>query len=99
MCSSREGKSGKLEGKILGCREWVVVHDAQAHPLLAPTHRGDHHLTRGFPQMLHCSEQTTGQAQVKRVVVDPEGMAAEFLAQLHHEGRQVLTRRGSDQYD
>jgi hypothetical protein len=45
---------GKLGGKILGCRELVVLHDAQGHPLLASTHRGDHHLTIGLPQMLHC---------------------------------------------
>src|SRR5260221_2509170 len=49
--------------------------------------------------MLHCYEQATGQAQVKRVVVDREGMAAELLAQLHQEGRQVVTRLGSDQYE
>jgi len=99
MCSSREGKSGKLDGKILGCRELVVLHDVQAHPLLATTHRGDQHLTIGLPQMLHCYEQATGQAQVKRVVVDREGMAAEFLAQLHQEGRQVVTLLRSDQYE
>jgi hypothetical protein len=93
------GPVGKLDGKILGCRELVVLHDAQAHPLLATTHRGDQHLTIGLPQMLHCYEQATGQAQVKRVVVDREGMAAEFLAQLHQEGRQVVTRLGSDQYE
>jgi hypothetical protein len=28
-------------GKILGCRELVVLHDADGHPLLATTHRGD----------------------------------------------------------
>jgi len=91
------GPVGKLDGKILGCRELVVLHDAQAHPLLATTHRGDQHLTIGLPQMLHCYEQATGQAQVKRVVVDREGMAAEFLAQLHQEGRQVITLLRSDQ--
>ena len=48
------GPVGKLGGKILGCRELVVLHDAQGHPLLATTHRGDHHLTIGLPQMLHC---------------------------------------------
>jgi len=93
------GPVGKLDGKILGCRELVVLHDAQAHPLLATTHRGDQHLTIGLPQMLHCYEQATGQAQVKRVVVDREGMAAEFLAQLHQEGRQVVTVLRSDQYE
>ncbi len=45
------GPVGKLGGKILGCRELVVLHDAHGHPLLATTHRGDHHLTRGLPQM------------------------------------------------
>ncbi len=93
------GPVGKLDGKILGCRELVVLHDAHAHPLLATTHRGDQHLTMGLPQMLHCYEQATGQAQVKRVVVDREGMAAEFLAQLHQEGRQVITLLRSDQYE
>ena len=93
------GPVGKLDGKILGCRELVVLHDAQAHPLLATTHRGDQHLTMGLPQMLHCYEQATGQVQVKRVVVDREGMAAEFLAQLHQKGRQVVTLLRSDQYE
>jgi hypothetical protein len=92
------GPVGKLGGKILGCRELVVLHDAQGHPLLATTHRGDHHLTLGLPQMLHCYEQATGQLLIQRVVVDREGMAAEFLAQLKLEGRQVVTLLRSDQY-
>src|ERR1700693_41287 len=91
MCLSHEGKSGKLGGKILGCRELVVLHDAQGHPLLVTTHRGDYHLTIGLPEMLHCYEQATGQPLMQRVVVDREGMAAEFLAQLQREGRQVVT--------
>ena len=49
--------------------------------------------------MLHCYEQATGQALMQRVVVDREGMAAEFLAQLQLEGRQVLTLLRSDQYE
>jgi hypothetical protein len=93
------GPVGKLGGKILGCRELVVLHDAQAHPLLATTHRGDLHLTRGLPQMLRCYEHATGRAQVQRVVVDREGMAAEFLAQLKLEGRQVVTLLKADQYE
>src|SRR5260221_5102911 len=92
------GPVGKLGGKILGCRELVVLHDADGHPLLATTHRGDHHLTIGLPQMLHCYEQATGQVHMQRVVVDREGMAAEFLAQLQQEGRQVVTLLRSDQY-
>src|SRR6266480_5688402 len=92
------GPVGKLGGKILGCRELVVLHDADGHPLLATTHRGDHHLTIGLPQMLHCYEQAIGQVHMQRVVVDREGMAAEFLAQLQQEGRQVVTLLRSDQY-
>ena len=92
------GPVGKLGGKILGCRELVVLHDAGGHPLLATTHRGDHHLTIGLPQMLHCYEQAIGQVHMQRVVVDREGMAAEFLAQLQQEGRQVVTLLRSDQY-
>jgi hypothetical protein len=34
---------GKLGGKILGCRELVVLHDSQGHPLRASTHRDDQH--------------------------------------------------------
>ncbi len=92
------GPVGKLGGKILGCRELVVLHDAQAHPSLSTTHRGDHHLTLGAPQMLHSYEQAIGQAHVQRVVVDREGMAAEFLAQQKLEGRQVITLLKADQY-
>src|SRR5438128_11103228 len=91
------GPVGKLGGKILGCRELVVLHDSQGHPLLATTHRGDQHLTLGLPCMLHCYEQATGQALMQRVVVDREGMAAEFLAQLKLEGRQVVTLLRADQ--
>jgi hypothetical protein len=87
------GPVGKLGGKILGCRELVVLHDAHAHPLLATTHRGDQHLTMGLPQMLHCYEQAIGQVAVLRVVVDREGVEARFLAQLQQEGRQVVTLR------
>ena len=85
------GPVGKLGGKILGCRELVVLHDAWGHPLLASTHRGDYHLTIGLPEMLRRYEQATGQTLMQRVVVDREGMAAEFLAQLQQEGRQVVT--------
>jgi hypothetical protein len=49
--------------------------------------------------MLHCYEQATGQALMQRVVVDREGMAAEFLAQLQLEGRQVVTLLRADQYE
>jgi hypothetical protein len=93
------GPIGRLDGKILGCRELVVLHDAQAHPRLATTHRGDQHLTSGVPPLLDCYESATGQKQIRCVVVDREGMAAEFLAQLFQAGRQVVTLLRSDQYD
>ena len=53
----------------------------------------------GLPQMLHCYEQATGQTLMQRVVVDREGMAADFLAQLQLEGRQVVTLLRADQYE
>jgi hypothetical protein len=85
------GPVGKLGGKILGCREWVVLHDNEGHPLLATTHRGDQHLTIGAPQVLQCYERAIDTAHLDRLVVDREGMAAEFLFQLHVEGRRVVT--------
>jgi hypothetical protein len=94
------GPVGKLGGKILGCRELVVLHDDQGHPLLATTHRGDYHLTIGLPEMLRCYEQATNlPLLMQHVVVDREGMAAEFLAQLTLEGRQVVTLLKADQYE
>src|SRR5258706_15188340 len=51
------GPVGKLGGKILGCRELVVLHDDEGHPHLSTTHRGDQHLTQGAPQLLHRYEQ------------------------------------------
>jgi hypothetical protein len=92
------GPIGKLGGKILGCRELVVLHDQQGHPLLVTTHRGDQHLTSGAPQLLHRYEQATNIAHLNRFVIDREGMAAEFLFQLHCEGRRVVTLLRSNQY-
>jgi hypothetical protein len=93
------GPVGKLGGKILGCRALVVLHDNRGHPLLATTHRGDQYLTSGAPQLLHRYEQATERAQLDRLVVDREGMAAEFLYQLHCEGRRVITLLRSNQYE
>ncbi len=89
---------GKLGGKILGCRELVVLHDQQGHPRLSTTHRGDQHLTQGAPQVLHRYEQVTDLVHLDYLVVDREGMAAEFLFQLHAEGRRVVTLLRSNQY-
>ena len=92
------GPVGKLGGKILGCRELVVLHDDEGHPLLATTHRGDQHLTLGVPPLLQRYEQATDIAHLDYLVVDREGMAAEFLFQLHAEGRRVVTLLRSNQY-
>ncbi len=83
---------GKLGGKILGCRELVLLHDNRGHPRLSTTHRGDQHLTIGTPQLLQRYEQAIDVVHLDCLVVDREGMAAEFLYQLHCEGRQVITR-------
>ncbi len=85
-------------GKVLGCRALVVLHDQEGHPLLITTHRGGQHLTIGLPVMLAHYEQAAGLASLKRIVVDREGMAAEFLAELAGEGRTVVTVLRTDQY-
>ncbi len=91
------GPVGQLDGKLLGCRALVRLHDAQAHPRLSTTQRGEHHVTMGRPPLLHCHEQALEQMRVQRVVVDREGMAAQFLAQHKLAGRQVVTFRRADQ--
>src|SRR5258708_2268296 len=93
------GPIGKLGGKILGCREGVVLHDQQGHPRLATTHRGDQHLTMGTPALLRRYEQATDLVHLDDLVVDREGMAAEFLFQLHTEGRRVVTLLRGNQYE
>ncbi len=93
------GPVGKLGGKILGCRALVVLHDQEGHPLLATTHRGDQHLTIGTPQLLHRYEQATDIAHLNRLVIDREGMAAEFLFQLSASGRRVVTLLKVNQYE
>jgi hypothetical protein len=93
------GPVGKLGGKILGCRELVLLHDNRGHPLLATTHRGDQHLTIGTPELLRRYERAIDLVQLDCLVVDREGLAAEFLYQLHCEGRQVITLLRSNQYE
>ena len=82
------GLVGRLE-KVLGCRALVILHDQEGHPLLVTTHRGDQHLTIGLPAMITCYEQAADLQRLERVVVDREGMAAEFLAST----RQPRTHR------
>ncbi len=91
------GLVGRLE-KVLGCRALVILHDQEGHPLLVTTHRGDQHLTIGLPAMITCYEQAADLQRLERVVVDREGMAAEFLATLASQGRTVVTVLRTDQY-
>ncbi|MFL5665331.1 MAG: hypothetical protein ACJ8BW_28895 [Ktedonobacteraceae bacterium] len=88
------GRTGAIEG----CRALVLLHDAQGHPLLVTTHRGDLHLTSGLPQILERYQQATGRELLVRIIVDCEGMAAEFLAGLVVAGHTVITVLRSDQY-
>ena len=88
------GRTGDVEG----CRALILLHDAQGHPLLVTTHRGDTHLTLGLPQILARYECVIGRRLVARIIVDREGMGAEFLAALVADGRTVITLLRSDQY-
>src|ERR1700682_3273978 len=81
---------------ILGCRAVVLLHDEQGHPLLATTHRGDLHLSMGLPSIVARSEQR--EVQVRRIIVDREGMAIAFLAGLYAAGRTVVTVLRTNQY-
>jgi hypothetical protein len=89
------GRTGTIEG----CRALVLLHDAQGHPLLATTHRGDQHLTIGLPLLLARYAHATGQAAVDHVVVDREGMGGDFLASLVTAGCTVITILRADHYD
>jgi hypothetical protein len=91
------GLVGRLS-VVLGCRALVLLHDEYGHPLLATTHRGDTHLTSGLPSVVARYEQQAGTSTVKRIIVDREGMAAEFLATLHDAGRTVISVLRTDQY-
>jgi len=86
-------------GVVAGCRALVLLHDAQGHPLLVTTHRGDTHLTVSLPQILARYEQTVGRRLVTQIIVDREGMGAEFLAGLVADGRTVVTLLRADQYN
>ncbi len=91
------GLIGRL-GVVLGCRALLLLHDEQGHPLFVTTHRGDQHLTAGVPAFLARYEQHAAHRQVTRMIVDREGMATEFLASLHAEGRSVVTILQTNQY-
>ncbi len=91
------GLIGRL-GVVLGCRALLLLHDEQGHPLFMTTHRGDQHLTVGIPTFLERYEQHAGNSQIARMIVDREGMATEFLAGLHEQGRRVVTILQTNQY-
>jgi hypothetical protein len=90
------GLVGRLSA-VLGCRALTLLHDEDGHPLLATTHRGDQHLTVGLPSIVARFEQQAGVLSVGRVIVDREGMAAEFLAALRAAGRTVISVLRADQ--
>src|SRR6266705_1356150 len=52
----------------------------------------------GLPSIIARYEHNKESAQVKRIIVDREGMATEFLANLHAEGRTVVTILQTNQY-
>jgi hypothetical protein len=91
------GLIGRL-GVVLGCRALLLLHDEHGHPLFVTTHRGDQHLTVGAPAFLERYEQHAGNGQITRMIVDREGMATEFLARLHADGRRVITILQTSQY-
>lgn len=56
------------------------------------------HLTKGAAAFLERYEQATESSILTRLIVDREGMAAEFLAALAAQGRTVVTILHSNQY-
>jgi hypothetical protein len=92
------GLVGRLS-TILGSRTLALLHDASGHPLAVTTHRGDQHLTGSLPILIKQYEQEAGLATVQHLVVDREGMAAEFLAALKKAGRTAISVLRTDQYD
>ncbi len=91
------GLIGRL-GVVLSCRALLLLHDEHGHPLFVTTHRGDQHLTAGVPAFLARYEQRARDSRVAQMIVDREGMATEFLASLHAEGRSVVTILQANQY-
>ena len=52
----------------------------------------------GLPSIIVRYERDEEHIQVRRIIVDREGMATEFLASLHAEGRTVVTILRTNQY-
>jgi hypothetical protein len=91
------GLVGRL-GTILGCRALVLLHDEHGHPLLATTERGDQHLMVGLQAIVARYERNEKHVQLRRIIVDREGMGTEFLARLQAEGRTIVTILRTNQY-
>jgi hypothetical protein len=91
------GLVGRLS-TVLGCRALILLHDEHGHPLFATTHRGDQHLTIGLPAIVKRYEEHMSTGAIQQIIVDREGMAAEFLAKLVKEGRTVTSILRTDQY-
>ncbi len=84
--------------EVQGCRQLLLLHDQQGHPLLATTHRSDLHLTAGVPALVRAYERASTLPRLTRLVIDREGLAAEFLATLAAAGCTVVTVLRADQY-
>jgi hypothetical protein len=65
--------------------------------LLALTARGDTHLTQQLPELVSSYRQALGQQPTQQIIVDREGLGADFLAQLKDD-YHMLTRLRSNQY-
>jgi hypothetical protein len=87
---------GRL-GKVLGCRALTLLMDGAGHPLFVATARGDQHLTVSTPFLLARYEQAAGTADVTTLVIDREGMSADFLQALS-EQYTVVTLLRANQY-
>jgi hypothetical protein len=59
------------------------------------THRGDLHLTVGVPEFL--ARYEAHNPALRGFIIDREGLAAEFLAELTQAGRQIVTLLRRDQ--
>jgi len=78
-------------GAIEGCRALVLLHDAQGHPLLVTTHRGDLHLTSGLPQIVDRYQQATSSQLIVRIIVDREGMVVgRAIGPREWDGKEAL---------
>src|SRR5262249_51363676 len=68
------------------------------HPLLSTTSRGDQHLTTGAPTILARYQACGAVIEQARLIVDREGMGANFLKDLTQAGYTVVTVLRTDQY-